>query len=156
VSGGVLLKLPFPTIFEYRQLYMAIDEFGKTISTSSEDSLLDDSLVFHVFILNDELPETYKNNLNKICKDKDEAEVPYKPFFPSDYTSGSVHSLSSRGYDSLHGPARVMGVDAFRGEITGNGGSHRVGSSVGAKMDSEEADELHQEETRNGAKTSSL
>ncbi|GKA58721.1 hypothetical protein Tco_0758034 [Tanacetum coccineum] len=38
-------------------LYMAIDEFGKTISTSSEDSLLDDSLVFHIFILNDELPE---------------------------------------------------------------------------------------------------
>ncbi|GJZ69857.1 hypothetical protein Tco_0633407 [Tanacetum coccineum] len=63
-------------------------------------------------------------------------KVPYKPFFPSDYTSGSVHSLSSRGYDSLHGPARVMGVDAFRGEITRNGGSHRVGSLVGAKMDS--------------------
>ncbi|GKD70699.1 hypothetical protein Tco_1324789, partial [Tanacetum coccineum] len=89
VSGGILLKLPFPTIFEYRQLYMVIDEFRKTISTSSEDSLLviigcfnslleimyDDSLVFHVFILNDELPETYKNNLNKICKDKDEVEV---------------------------------------------------------------------------------
>ncbi|GJZ92128.1 nuclear transcription factor Y subunit A-1-like protein isoform X1 [Tanacetum coccineum] len=51
---------------------MAIDEFSKTISTSSEDSLLvrvngcfltleqsiyDDSLVFHIFILNDELLE---------------------------------------------------------------------------------------------------
>ncbi|GJR46819.1 hypothetical protein Tco_1314922 [Tanacetum coccineum] len=40
VSGGVMLKLPFTTIFQYLQLYMAIDEFGKTISTSSEDSLL--------------------------------------------------------------------------------------------------------------------
>ncbi|GJX91920.1 hypothetical protein Tco_0345246 [Tanacetum coccineum] len=42
---------------EEDKLYMAIDEFGETISTSSEDSLLDDSLVFHIFILNDELPE---------------------------------------------------------------------------------------------------
>ncbi|GJU71273.1 PH, RCC1 and FYVE domains-containing protein 1 [Tanacetum coccineum] len=91
-------------------------------------------------------------------------KVPPKAFFPSDSTSGSVHSLSSRGSDSMHGHARVMGVDAFRvslssavssssqgsghddgdalgdvflwGEITGDGGSHRVGSSVGAKMDS--------------------
>ncbi|GJU38971.1 hypothetical protein Tco_1191928 [Tanacetum coccineum] len=224
-----LAETTVPTIFEYRQLYMAIDEFGKTISTSSEDSLLDDSLVFHVFILNDELPETYKNNLNKICKDKDEVEVRFSGLkeliscghqrkwrtksrsggIPSEANSPRTNMRGSsplhspfgsgdnsqkdnvdqlpfqspygsppKGSDSLHGQAMVIGIDAFRvslssdvssssqgsghddedalgdvfvvGEITGDGGPHGVGSSVGAKMDSEEADELHQEETRNG------
>nr|XP_043631740.1 PH, RCC1 and FYVE domains-containing protein 1-like [Erigeron canadensis] len=91
-------------------------------------------------------------------------KVSPKGFFPSDSASGSVHSLSSRGSDSIHGHTRVTGVDAFRvslssavssssqgsghddgdalgdvflwGEITGDGGSQRIGSSIGAKTDS--------------------
>ncbi|GKA86611.1 PH, RCC1 and FYVE domains-containing protein 1-like protein isoform X1, partial [Tanacetum coccineum] len=61
-------------------------------------------------------------------------KVPHKAFFPSDYTSGSVHSLSSRG--SGHDDRDALGDVFLWGEITGNGGSHRVGSLVGAKMDS--------------------
>ncbi|XP_071706511.1 PH, RCC1 and FYVE domains-containing protein 1-like isoform X2 [Rutidosis leptorrhynchoides] len=77
--------------------------------------------------------------------------------------SSSIHSLSSRGSDSIHGPTRVLGVDAFRvslssavssssqgsghddgdalgdvflwGDIPGDGGPHGVRSSVGAKFD---------------------
>ncbi|GJY23872.1 PH, RCC1 and FYVE domains-containing protein 1-like protein isoform X1 [Tanacetum coccineum] len=60
-------------------------------------------------------------------------KVPHKAFFPSDYTSGSVHSLSSQG--SGHDDRDALGDVFLWGEITGNGGSHIVGSSVGAKMD---------------------
>ncbi|XP_031388799.1 PH, RCC1 and FYVE domains-containing protein 1-like [Punica granatum] len=88
-------------------------------------------------------------------------------FFPSDSASGSVHSLSSGGSDSVHGQMRPMAMDAFRyslssavssssqgsghddgdalgdvfiwGEGTGDGvlggGTHRIGSCSGAKMD---------------------
>ncbi|KAI3746514.1 hypothetical protein L6452_08948 [Arctium lappa] len=109
-----------------------------------------------------------KNAPDKAFSEVNFYKVPPKGFFPSDSASGSVHSLSSRGSDSIHGHTRVMGVDAFRvslssavssssqgsghddgdalgdvflwGEITGDGdvsaGPHRVGSSVGAKMDS--------------------
>ncbi|XP_034687870.1 PH, RCC1 and FYVE domains-containing protein 1 isoform X1 [Vitis riparia] len=94
--------------------------------------------------------------------------VPPKGFFPSDSASGSVHSLSSGGSDSVHGHMKAMTMDAFRvslssavssssqgsghddgdalgdvfiwGEGTGDGvlggGSHRVGSCFGMKMDS--------------------
>ncbi|GJV48682.1 hypothetical protein Tco_1438894 [Tanacetum coccineum] len=53
---------------------MAIDEFDKTISTSLEDSLLDDSLVFRVFILNDELHEVPSDitSTDKQCNSEDE------------------------------------------------------------------------------------
>ncbi|GKF30883.1 hypothetical protein Tco_0100681, partial [Tanacetum coccineum] len=38
---------------------------------------------------------------------------------------------------SLYGspPKDVQDMNFYKGEITGNGGSHKVGSSVGAKMD---------------------
>jgi alpha-tubulin suppressor-like RCC1 family protein len=94
--------------------------------------------------------------------------VPPKGFFPSDSASGSVHSLSSGGSDSVHGHMKAVAMDAFRvslssavssssqgsghddgeamgdvfiwGEGTGDGvlggGTHRVGSFFGVKMDS--------------------
>ncbi|KAF6153057.1 hypothetical protein GIB67_034779 [Kingdonia uniflora] len=93
--------------------------------------------------------------------------VPPKGFFPSDSASGSVHSLSSGGSDSINGHMKGMSVDAFRvslssavssssqgsghddgdalgdvfmwGEGVGDGvlggGTHRVGSSSGVKVD---------------------
>ncbi|XP_021825378.1 E3 ubiquitin-protein ligase HERC2-like [Prunus avium] len=109
-----------------------------------------------------------KNGLDKALSDVILYAVPPKGFFPSDSASGSVHSVSSGGSDSVHGQMKAMAMDAFRvslssavssssqgsghddgdalgdvfmwGEGTGDGvvggGSHRVGSSNGAKMDS--------------------
>ncbi|GJU88810.1 auxin response factor 8-like protein isoform X2, partial [Tanacetum coccineum] len=65
VSGGVLLKLPFTSIFEYLQPDHIVDaEIARNIRIlyTLRYSLAaflsqDDSLVFHVFILNDELHE---------------------------------------------------------------------------------------------------
>ncbi|KAF9675674.1 hypothetical protein SADUNF_Sadunf09G0056800 [Salix dunnii] len=107
-----------------------------------------------------------KNGLDKAFSDVVLYADPSKGFFPSDPASGSVHSLSSGGSDSVHGHMRAM--DAFRvslssavssssqgsghddggalgdvfiwGEGTGDGvlggGTHRAGNYFGAKMDS--------------------
>ncbi|XP_062014897.1 PH, RCC1 and FYVE domains-containing protein 1 [Rosa rugosa] len=109
-----------------------------------------------------------KNGLDKALSDVILYAVPPKGFFPSDSASGSVHSVSSGGSESVHGQMKAMAMDAFRvslssavssssqgsghddgdalgdvfiwGEGTGDGvvggGSHRVGSSFAAKMDS--------------------
>ncbi|KAL0371064.1 UNVERIFIED_CONTAM: PH, RCC1 and FYVE domains-containing protein 1 [Sesamum angustifolium] len=108
-----------------------------------------------------------KNGLDKAFSDVILYSVPPKGFFPSDSASGSVHSVSSGGSDSLHGQMKGIAVDAFRvslssavssssqgsghddgdalgdvfiwGEGIGDGvmggGPHRVGSSLGIKMD---------------------
>ncbi|CAK7330595.1 unnamed protein product [Dovyalis caffra] len=109
-----------------------------------------------------------KNGLDKAFSDVILYAVPPKGFFPSDSASGSVHSLSSGGSDSVHGHMKAMAMDAFRvslssavssssqgsghddgdalgdvfiwGEGTGDGvlggGTHRVGSFFGVKIDS--------------------
>ncbi|GAV62100.1 RCC1 domain-containing protein/FYVE domain-containing protein/BRX domain-containing protein/Mcp5_PH domain-containing protein/BRX_N domain-containing protein [Cephalotus follicularis] len=109
-----------------------------------------------------------KNGMDKAFSDGVLYAVPPKVFFQSDSASGSVHSLSSGGSESVHGQVRAMPMDAFRvslssavssssqgsghddgdalgdvfiwGEGTGDGviggGTHRVGSCVGVKMDS--------------------
>ncbi|KAJ7960565.1 Regulator of chromosome condensation (RCC1) family with FYVE zinc finger domain [Quillaja saponaria] len=109
-----------------------------------------------------------KNGLDKALSDVVLYAVPPKGFFPSDSASGSVHSVSSGGSDSVHGHMKAMAMDAFRvslssavssssqgsghddgdalgdvflwGEGTGDGvlggGTHRVGSNLGTKMDS--------------------
>ncbi|KAJ6964810.1 hypothetical protein NC652_002899 [Populus alba x Populus x berolinensis] len=110
-----------------------------------------------------------KNGLDKTFSDVVLYAVPPKSFFPSDSASGSVHSLSSGGSDSVHGHMKAVAMDAFRvslssavssssqgsghddgealgdvfiwGEGTGDGvlgggGTHRVGSFFGVKMDS--------------------
>lgn len=109
-----------------------------------------------------------KNGLDKAFSDVILYAMPPKGFFPSDSASGSVHSLSSGGSDSVHGHMKAMTMDAFRvslssavssssqgsghddsdalgdvfiwGEGTGDGvlggGTHRVGSCSGIKMDS--------------------
>ncbi|KAJ6895926.1 Regulator of chromosome condensation (RCC1) family with FYVE zinc finger domain isoform 3 [Populus alba x Populus x berolinensis] len=55
-----------------------------------------------------------KNGLDKAFSDVVLYAVPPKGFFPSDSASGSVHSLSSGGSDSVHGHMKAMAVDAFR------------------------------------------
>ncbi|XP_042504203.1 PH, RCC1 and FYVE domains-containing protein 1-like isoform X2 [Macadamia integrifolia] len=109
-----------------------------------------------------------KNGLEKAFSDVVLYAVPPKGFFPSDSASGSVHSTSSGGSESMNGHMKGMGMDAFRvslssavssssqgsghddgdalgdvflwGEGTGDGvlggGTHRIGSSTGLKMDS--------------------
>ncbi|XP_054797375.1 PH, RCC1 and FYVE domains-containing protein 1 [Prosopis cineraria] len=109
-----------------------------------------------------------KNGLDKALSDVILYAVPPKGFFPPDSASGSVHSVSSGGSDSVHGHMRTMPMDAFRvslssavssssqgsghddgdalgdvfiwGESTGDGvlggGTQRVGSCLGVKMDS--------------------
>ncbi|KAL0459136.1 UNVERIFIED_CONTAM: PH, RCC1 and FYVE domains-containing protein 1 [Sesamum latifolium] len=77
-----------------------------------------------------------KNGLDKSFSDVILYSVPPKGFFPSDSASGSVHSVSSGGSDSLHGQMKGIGVDAFSiGDGVMGGGPHRVGSSLGIKMD---------------------
>ncbi|KAJ0702589.1 putative chromatin regulator PHD family [Helianthus annuus] len=72
-------------------------------------------------------------DMNFYCK------VPPKVggFFPSDSTTGSVHSLSSRGSDSHHSRGAVTGVDAFRVSLSSavssssQGSGHDDGDALG-------------------------
>ncbi|KAK9062710.1 hypothetical protein SSX86_019899 [Deinandra increscens subsp. villosa] len=72
-------------------------------------------------------------DMNFYCK------VPPKGggFLPSDSTTGSVHSLSSRGSDSLHTRGVVTGVDAFRVSLSSavssssQGSGHDDGDALG-------------------------
>ncbi|GFZ20639.1 regulator of chromosome condensation (RCC1) family with FYVE zinc finger domain-containing protein [Actinidia rufa] len=63
--------------------------------------------------------------------------VPPKSFFPPDSASGSVHSISSGGSDSMHGHAKAMGVDAFRVSLSSavssssQGSGHDDGDALG-------------------------
>nr|XP_043628397.1 PH, RCC1 and FYVE domains-containing protein 1-like [Erigeron canadensis] len=105
-----------------------------------------------------------KNGPDKSYPDEILYKLPPKGFFPPIPANGSVHSVSSGGSDSMHGHLRGMGVDAFRvslssavsssshgsghddgdalgdvfiwGEITGDGGPHKVGGYSATKIDS--------------------
>jgi alpha-tubulin suppressor-like RCC1 family protein len=63
--------------------------------------------------------------------------VPPKGFFPSDSASGSVHSLSSGGSDSMHGHMKGTGIDAFRVSLSSavssssQGSGHDDGDALG-------------------------
>lgn len=78
-----------------------------------------------------------KNGLDKAFSDVILYAVPPKGFFPSDSASGSVHSLSSGGSDSLHSHAKSMALDAFRVSLSSavssssQGSGHDDGDALG-------------------------
>lgn len=78
-----------------------------------------------------------KNGLDKTFSDVLLYSVPSKAFFPSDTASGSVHSLSSGGSDSVHGHMKAMAMDAFRVSLSSavssssQGSGHDDGDALG-------------------------
>ncbi|KAF2311807.1 hypothetical protein GH714_026820 [Hevea brasiliensis] len=78
-----------------------------------------------------------KNGLDKAFSDVILYAVPPKGFFPSDSASGSVHSLSSGGSDSVHGHMKAMAMDAFRVSLSSavssssQGSGHDDGDALG-------------------------
>ncbi|KAA8549856.1 hypothetical protein F0562_001540 [Nyssa sinensis] len=78
-----------------------------------------------------------KSGLDKAFSDVILYAVPPKGFFPSDSASGSVHSLSSGGSDSVHGHMKAMGMDAFRVSLSSavssssQGSGHDDGDALG-------------------------
>ncbi|XP_062171208.1 PH, RCC1 and FYVE domains-containing protein 1 [Alnus glutinosa] len=78
-----------------------------------------------------------KNALDKALSDVILYAVPPKGFFPSDSASGSVHSLSSGGSDSVHGHMKAMAMDAFRVSLSSavssssQGSGHDDGDALG-------------------------
>ncbi|TYI64975.1 hypothetical protein E1A91_D09G125400v1 [Gossypium mustelinum] len=77
-----------------------------------------------------------KNGLDKAFSDV-LYTVPPKGFFPPDSASGSVHSLSSAGSDSVHGHMKTMAMDAFRVSLSSavssssQGSGHDDGDALG-------------------------
>ncbi|XWS71265.1 hypothetical protein CRYUN_Cryun03dG0123500 [Craigia yunnanensis] len=69
-----------------------------------------------------------KNGLDKALSDVMLYAVPPKGFFPPDSASGSVHSLSSGGSDSVHGHLKTMAMDAFRVSLSSAVSSSSLGS----------------------------
>ncbi|XVF04869.1 hypothetical protein REPUB_Repub05bG0122200 [Reevesia pubescens] len=78
-----------------------------------------------------------KNGLDKAFSDVILYAVPPKGFFPPDSASGSVHSLSSGGSDSVHGHMKTMAMDAFRVSLSSavssssQGSGHDDGDALG-------------------------
>ncbi|KAK6925547.1 Brevis radix (BRX) domain [Dillenia turbinata] len=78
-----------------------------------------------------------KNGLDKAFSDVMLYAAPPKGFFPSDSASGSVHSLSSGGSDSMHGHVKTMTMDAFRVSLSSavssssQGSGHDDGDALG-------------------------
>ncbi|KAG8660282.1 PH, RCC1 and FYVE domains-containing protein 1 isoform X1 [Manihot esculenta] len=78
-----------------------------------------------------------KNGLDKALSEVTLYAVPPKGFFPSDSASGSVHSLSSGGSDSVHGHMKAMAMDAFRVSLSSavssssQGSGHDDGDALG-------------------------
>ncbi|KAK8504839.1 hypothetical protein V6N13_056168 [Hibiscus sabdariffa] len=78
-----------------------------------------------------------KNGLGKAFSDVILYAVPPKGFFPPDSASGSVHSLSSGGSDSVHGHMKTMTMDAFRVSLSSavssssHGSGHDDGDALG-------------------------
>ncbi|KAF5930265.1 hypothetical protein HYC85_031138, partial [Camellia sinensis] len=78
-----------------------------------------------------------KNGLDKGFSDVILYAVPPKGFFPPDSASGSVHSASSGGSDSVHGHMKAMGMDAFRVSLSSavssssQGSGHDDGDALG-------------------------
>ncbi|KAJ6754999.1 INACTIVE PHOSPHOLIPASE C-LIKE PROTEIN 2 [Salix purpurea] len=157
-SDGILSEVNSPRTYTCRSSTLN-SPFG------SNDSLQKDADHLHIHSPYDSPP---KNGSDKAFSDVILYAVPPKGFFPSDSASGSVHSLSSGGSDSVHGHMKAVAMDAFRvslssavssssqgsghddGEALGDvfiwgegigdgvlgGGTHRVGSFFGVKMDS--------------------
>ncbi|KAE8697058.1 hypothetical protein F3Y22_tig00110634pilonHSYRG00070 [Hibiscus syriacus] len=69
-----------------------------------------------------------KNGLGKAFSDVILYAVPPKGFFPPDSASGSVHSLSSGGSESVHGHMKTMAMDAFRVSLSSAVSSSSQGS----------------------------
>ncbi|KAL4308856.1 hypothetical protein GQ457_01G038820 [Hibiscus cannabinus] len=78
-----------------------------------------------------------KNGLGKAFSDVLLYAVPPKGSFPPDSASGSVHSLSSGGSDSVHGHMKTMAMDAFRVSLSSavssssQGSGHDDGDALG-------------------------
>ncbi|XP_052173016.1 PH, RCC1 and FYVE domains-containing protein 1-like isoform X2 [Diospyros lotus] len=78
-----------------------------------------------------------KSGLDKPFSEVMLYSVPPKGYFPADSASGSVHSLSSGGSDSIHGQMRAMGIDAFRVSLSSavssssQGSGHDDGDALG-------------------------
>ncbi|XP_072984660.1 PH, RCC1 and FYVE domains-containing protein 1 [Typha latifolia] len=78
-----------------------------------------------------------KNGLDKAFSDVVLYAVPPKGFFPSDSTTGSVHSLSSGYSDNVNGHSRGITMDAFRVSLSSavssssQGSGHDDGDALG-------------------------
>ncbi|KAJ1394793.1 Zinc finger, FYVE/PHD-type [Sesbania bispinosa] len=78
-----------------------------------------------------------KNGLDKAFSDVMYYPIPPKGFFPPDSASGSVHSVSSGGSDSMHGHMKTMPMDAFRVSLSSavssssQGSGHDDGDALG-------------------------
>ncbi|GAU12585.1 hypothetical protein TSUD_131950 [Trifolium subterraneum] len=69
------------------------------------------------------------NGLDKAFSDATYYPIPPKGFFPPDSASGSVHSVSSGGSDSVHGHMKAMPMDAFRVSLSSAVSSSSQGSA---------------------------
>ncbi|XP_022973773.1 PH, RCC1 and FYVE domains-containing protein 1-like [Cucurbita maxima] len=69
-----------------------------------------------------------KYGLDKALSDVMSYNIPPKGFFHSDSASGSVHSLSSGGSDSMHGHMKAVQMDAFRVSLSSAVSSSSQGS----------------------------
>ncbi|RZB99556.1 PH, RCC1 and FYVE domains-containing protein 1 isoform B [Glycine soja] len=78
-----------------------------------------------------------KNGLDKAFSDVVYYPIPPMGFFPPDSASGSVHSVSSGGSDSMHGQMKTMPMDAFRVSLSSavssssQGSGHDDGDALG-------------------------
>ncbi|XP_014490310.1 PH, RCC1 and FYVE domains-containing protein 1 [Vigna radiata var. radiata] len=78
-----------------------------------------------------------KNGLDKAFSDVIYYPNPPMGFFPPDSVSGSLHSMSSGGSDSMHGQMKTMPVDAFRVSLSSavssssQGSGHDDGDALG-------------------------
>ncbi|KAG9128903.1 hypothetical protein Leryth_009629 [Lithospermum erythrorhizon] len=78
-----------------------------------------------------------KNGMEKSISDVIFYDAPPRGFFPSDSASGSVHSLSSGGSDSIHGQMKATGMDTFRVSLSSavssssQGSGHDDGDALG-------------------------
>ncbi|CAJ2639516.1 unnamed protein product [Trifolium pratense] len=70
-----------------------------------------------------------ENGLDKAFSDATYYPIPPKGFFPPDSASGSVHSVSSGGSDSVHGHMKAMPMDAFRVSLSSAVSSSSQGSA---------------------------
>ncbi|KAL6966596.1 hypothetical protein U1Q18_032377 [Sarracenia purpurea var. burkii] len=78
-----------------------------------------------------------KNGLDKAFPDVMLYAVPPRSFFPAESASGSVHSISSGGSDSVHGHMKATGMDTFRVSLSSavssssQGSGHDDGDTLG-------------------------
>ncbi|KAK7304929.1 hypothetical protein VNO77_42823 [Canavalia gladiata] len=78
-----------------------------------------------------------KNALDKAFSDVIYYPMPPRGFFPPDSASGSVHSMSSGGSDSIHSQMKTMTMDTFRVSLSSavssssQGSGHDDGDALG-------------------------